>query len=316
LPSRSPPGPAPCSLEQKSVRPGRQLTACGRANNPSKHPRLFFETASFSEFPTSQSGSSYGLHRRYAIGHHWPSQGIAFEKPLLRLGTMDSCIGSAASRGADELDLPCRAHLIGADRDYWPICAMSRRAACSPAEAAILMLNEAHAYSGIAGISRGSLFATRAAAPIACHTFRARGISAYLSNGSTLEQARWRRTKPARDQALRPDAGRLTREEVELIVCRPAHGAALHKNARDHRLTGEPADLSPLGVGEASGGPTVAAIGNTVAHALGLSRFGLSRYGNYRRPLPTASSGDDARCGQGADYRSQSVPSSSRTRSA
>jgi CO/xanthine dehydrogenase Mo-binding subunit len=29
------------------------------------------------------------------------------------------------------------------------------------------------------------------------------------------------------------------------------------------------ADLPPLGVGEASGGPTVAAIGNAVAHALG-----------------------------------------------
>jgi CO/xanthine dehydrogenase Mo-binding subunit len=28
-------------------------------------------------------------------------------------------------------------------------------------------------------------------------------------------------------------------------------------------------DLPPLGVGEASGGPTVAAIGNAVAHALG-----------------------------------------------
>jgi hypothetical protein len=31
--------------------------------NPNKHPRLFFETASFSEFPTSQSGSSYDQHR-------------------------------------------------------------------------------------------------------------------------------------------------------------------------------------------------------------------------------------------------------------
>ena len=29
------------------------------------------------------------------------------------------------------------------------------------------------------------------------------------------------------------------------------------------------ADLPPLGVGEAAGGPTVAAIGNAVAHALG-----------------------------------------------
>ena len=29
------------------------------------------------------------------------------------------------------------------------------------------------------------------------------------------------------------------------------------------------ADLPPLGVGEASGGPTVAAISNAVAHALG-----------------------------------------------
>jgi len=29
------------------------------------------------------------------------------------------------------------------------------------------------------------------------------------------------------------------------------------------------ADSPPLGVGEASGGPTVAAIGNAVAHALG-----------------------------------------------
>ena len=34
-------------------------------------------------------------------------------------------------------------------------------------------------------------------------------------------------------------------------------------------LVGAAADLPPLGVGEASGGPTVAAIGNAVAHALG-----------------------------------------------
>jgi CO/xanthine dehydrogenase Mo-binding subunit len=34
-------------------------------------------------------------------------------------------------------------------------------------------------------------------------------------------------------------------------------------------LVGPSADLPPLGVGEASGGPTVAAIGNAVAHALG-----------------------------------------------
>src|SRR5262249_13612678 len=34
-------------------------------------------------------------------------------------------------------------------------------------------------------------------------------------------------------------------------------------------LVNPAADLPPLGVGEASGGPTVAAIGNAVAHALG-----------------------------------------------
>jgi nicotinate dehydrogenase subunit B len=34
-------------------------------------------------------------------------------------------------------------------------------------------------------------------------------------------------------------------------------------------LIGAAADLPPLGIGEASGGPTVAAIGNAVAHALG-----------------------------------------------
>jgi nicotinate dehydrogenase subunit B len=34
-------------------------------------------------------------------------------------------------------------------------------------------------------------------------------------------------------------------------------------------LVGADADLPPLGVGEATGGPTVAAIGNAVAHALG-----------------------------------------------
>ncbi len=34
-------------------------------------------------------------------------------------------------------------------------------------------------------------------------------------------------------------------------------------------LVNPTADLPPLGVGEASGGPTVAAIGNAVAHALG-----------------------------------------------
>ena len=34
-------------------------------------------------------------------------------------------------------------------------------------------------------------------------------------------------------------------------------------------LVNPSADLPPLGVGEASGGPTVAAIGNAVAHALG-----------------------------------------------
>ncbi len=34
-------------------------------------------------------------------------------------------------------------------------------------------------------------------------------------------------------------------------------------------LVGAATDLPPLGVGEASGGPTVAAIGNAVAHALG-----------------------------------------------
>jgi CO/xanthine dehydrogenase Mo-binding subunit len=30
------------------------------------------------------------------------------------------------------------------------------------------------------------------------------------------------------------------------------------------------ADRAPLGIGEAAGGPTVAAIGNAVAHALGI----------------------------------------------
>jgi nicotinate dehydrogenase subunit B len=34
-------------------------------------------------------------------------------------------------------------------------------------------------------------------------------------------------------------------------------------------LVGATADLPPLGIGEASGGPTVAAIGNAAAHALG-----------------------------------------------
>jgi nicotinate dehydrogenase subunit B len=34
-------------------------------------------------------------------------------------------------------------------------------------------------------------------------------------------------------------------------------------------LVNPSADLPPLGIGEASGGPTVAAIGNAVAHALG-----------------------------------------------
>jgi len=34
-------------------------------------------------------------------------------------------------------------------------------------------------------------------------------------------------------------------------------------------LVGAAADLPSLGVGEAAGGPTVAAIGNAVAHALG-----------------------------------------------
>jgi CO/xanthine dehydrogenase Mo-binding subunit len=34
-------------------------------------------------------------------------------------------------------------------------------------------------------------------------------------------------------------------------------------------LVNAAADLPPLGIGEASGGPTVAAIGNAVAHALG-----------------------------------------------
>jgi CO/xanthine dehydrogenase Mo-binding subunit len=34
-------------------------------------------------------------------------------------------------------------------------------------------------------------------------------------------------------------------------------------------LVGATADLPPLGIGEASGGPTVAAIGNAVAQALG-----------------------------------------------
>jgi CO/xanthine dehydrogenase Mo-binding subunit len=34
-------------------------------------------------------------------------------------------------------------------------------------------------------------------------------------------------------------------------------------------LVNPAADLLPLGVSEASGGPTVAAIGNAVAHALG-----------------------------------------------
>ena len=37
----------------------------------------------------------------------------------------------------------------------------------------------------------------------------------------------------------------------------------------DVELVGATADLPPLGIGEASGGPTVAAIGNAVAHALG-----------------------------------------------
>jgi nicotinate dehydrogenase subunit B len=40
-------------------------------------------------------------------------------------------------------------------------------------------------------------------------------------------------------------------------------------------LVGAAADLPPLGVGEASGGPTVAAIGNAVAHALGARLYDL-----------------------------------------
>jgi nicotinate dehydrogenase subunit B len=35
------------------------------------------------------------------------------------------------------------------------------------------------------------------------------------------------------------------------------------------KLVDAAADLPPLGIGEASGGPTVAAIANAVAHALG-----------------------------------------------
>ena len=37
----------------------------------------------------------------------------------------------------------------------------------------------------------------------------------------------------------------------------------------DCELVGAVTDNPPLGIGEASGGPTVAAIGNAVAHALG-----------------------------------------------
>ena len=40
-------------------------------------------------------------------------------------------------------------------------------------------------------------------------------------------------------------------------------------------LVNPSADLPPLGVGEASGGPTVGAIGNAIAHALGTRVRGL-----------------------------------------
>ena len=40
-------------------------------------------------------------------------------------------------------------------------------------------------------------------------------------------------------------------------------------------LVGAMAELPPLGVGEAAGGPTVAAIGNAVAHALGARLYDL-----------------------------------------
>ena len=54
-----------------------------------------------------------------------------------------------------------------------------------------------------------------------CHTFRATGITAYLSNGGTLEHAQQiaGHASPQDDEALRPDGGHGDgRRDLERIV--------------------------------------------------------------------------------------------------
>jgi hypothetical protein len=81
---------------------------------------------------------------------------------------------------------------------------------------------------------------------------------------------RWRRTK-ATTKPYDRTRERLTREEVERIRLIGHHTVFRFTEGPEVtvELVNPAADLPPIGVSEARGGPTVAAIGNAVAHALG-----------------------------------------------
>jgi CO/xanthine dehydrogenase Mo-binding subunit len=78
--------------------------------------------------------------------------------------------------------------------------------------------------------------------------------------GGIIQAASW-----ALKEGVRLDAGGISSRDWETYpVLRFTEVPEI-----DAELVNPAADLPPLGIGEASGGPTVAAIGNAVAHALG-----------------------------------------------
>jgi hypothetical protein len=113
---------------------------------------------------------------------------------------MDSSTYSVARKETDELDPACRgAPHRRAPRRLAYLRDVEEGSVFVP-EASILVLNEAHVYietAVFATMSRASCSAPNgAAAPIACHTFRATRDPAYLANSGALEHAQANRSAP------------------------------------------------------------------------------------------------------------------------
>jgi hypothetical protein len=237
-------------VRQKSASPGRQLNACDWARNPGKHSRLFFETASFSEFPTSQSGSSL---RPTSLIRNRSSRSFSGKSHLKnlfpRLGMMDSCVGSDGTRGADELDpARCRApHRPDLTylRDVEEGRVVAPKATIPRAERSARLYRDRRVRDDLKGFlfrtSRGRRgdrlseepmtqtdawrmvrrrdAAAGLVAPIGCHAFGATGITAYLATGASWSTRRRMAAheSPRTTKLYDRTRERLAREEVERI---------------------------------------------------------------------------------------------------